>query len=115
MKAVVALTGLVAGPGAHFAGITTPLLLEHGTADTTVPFSGSVNAYAAANPPKFFVTLIGQTHGSAFGGGTHPAEVVVERTTIDFLDRYLRGQPAGLARLAQDGTVPGVATLQATP
>jgi predicted dienelactone hydrolase len=115
VKAVVALTGLVAGSGAHFTGITTPLLLEHGTADTTVPISGSVNAYAAANPPKFFVTLIGQTHGSAFGGGTHPAEVVVERTTIDFLDRYLRGRSAGLARLTQDGNVPGVATVQTTP
>ena len=115
VRAVIALTGLVGNGSPHFTGITTPLLLEHGTADTTVPISGSVNAYAQANPPKFFVTLFGQTHGSAFGGGTHPAEVVVERTTTDFLDRYDRGQAAALARLQQDGNVPNVASLQASP
>jgi predicted dienelactone hydrolase len=115
VRAVIALTGVVGNASPHFAGITTPLLLEHGTADTTVPISGSINAYARANPPKFFVTLFGQTHGSAFGGGTHPAEVVVERTTTDFLDRYVEGQAAALARLEQHGNVPSVASLQAAP
>jgi predicted dienelactone hydrolase len=113
--AVIALTGVVANASPHFTGVTTPLLLEHGTADTTVPISGSINAYAQANPPKFFVTLFGQTHGSAFGGGTHPAEVVVERTTTDFLERYVTGQAAALARLQQAGDVPSVASLQAAP
>jgi predicted dienelactone hydrolase len=115
VRAVVALTGLVSGSAPHFVGITTPLLLEHGTADMTVPISGSANAYVQANAPKFFATLFGQTHGSAFGGGTTPPEQVVERTTIDFLDRYLEGRPAGLARLQRDGNVAGVASLQASP
>lgn len=111
-KAVIALTGVVGGAGPHFTGIDTPLLLEHGDADTTVQISGSANAFAQAEPPKYFVTLIGQTHGSAFGGGTTPAEQVVERTTIDFLDGYVKGQRAALARLRKDAQVPGVATLQ---
>jgi predicted dienelactone hydrolase len=115
VKAVIALTGAVGNASPHFVGITTPLLLEHGTADTTVPISGSINAYAQANPPKFFVTLLGQTHGSAFGGGTSPAEVVVEHTTTDFLDRYVTGQATAPARLQQDGTVASVASLEATP
>ena len=115
VKAVVALTGVVGNASPHFVGITTPLLLEHGTADTTVPISGSANAYAQANPPKFFVTLFGQTHGSAFGGGTSPAEVVVERTTTDFLNRYVKGQSAALTRLQADGNVASVASLQAAP
>ena len=115
VKAVIALTGLVGVAGPHFVGITTPLLLEHGTADTTVPIQGSQNAYAQANPPKFFVTLFGQTHSSAFGGGTRPAEQVVERTTTDFLDRYVQGRAGALPRLEGDANVAMVSSLQATP
>jgi len=115
VRAVIALTGIVVGAGPHFVGITTPLLLEHGTADTTVPISGSINAYAQANPPKFFVTLFGQTHGSAFGGGSRPAEQVVERTTTDFLNRYVARRLGALAQLERDANGAGVASLQATP
>jgi dienelactone hydrolase len=115
VKAVIAMTGFVGVSGPHFVGITTPLLLEHGDADTTAPIQGSRDAYAQANPPKFFVTLFGQTHSSAFGGGTKPAEQVVERTTLDFLDHYVAGQASALARLQRDGTVAGVSSLQSTP
>ena len=115
VKAVIAMTGFVGVSGPHFAGITTPLLLEHGDADTTAPIQGSRDAYAQANPPKFFVTLFGQTHSSAFGGGTRPAEVVVERTTLDFLDAYAAGQRGALARLERDGNVAGVSSLQSAP
>jgi alpha-beta hydrolase superfamily lysophospholipase len=114
IKAVIAMTGIASG--AHeLETVGTPLLLEHGDADTTVPVSGSQDAYARAKAPKFFVTLFGQTHGSAFGGGAKPAERVVEGTTTDFLDRYLKDQAAGLTRLERDGNVPSVASLQATP
>jgi predicted dienelactone hydrolase len=115
VKAVIAMTGFVGVDGSHFVGITTPLLLEHGDADRTAPIQGSRDAYAEAQPPKFFVTLFGQTHGSAFGGGTKPAEVVVERTTTDFLDRYVKSQAGGLARLQRDANVTGVSSLQAVP
>ncbi len=115
VKAVIAMTGFVGVSGPHFVGISTPLLLEHGDADQTAPIQGSRDAYAQAQPPKFFVTLFAQTHGSAFGGGTKPAEVVVERTTTDFLDRYVKGQPGALARLQRDGDVNGVSSLQAVP
>jgi predicted dienelactone hydrolase len=112
VKAVIALTGFVGVGGPHFVGITTPLLLEHGDADTTAPIQGSRDAFAQAQPPKFFVTLVGQTHGSAFGGGTKPAEQVVERTTVDFLDRYVKGVRGATARLQRDANVAGVASLQ---
>ena len=35
--------------------------------------------------------------------------------TTDFLDRYVKGQPAALARLQQDSNMPRVASLQAAP
>lgn len=99
VKAVIALTG-AAGNGVDFAAIHTPLLLVHGDADTTVPISGSQEAYAKASAPKFFVTLPGATHGSAFQGGTTPNERIVHRATIEFLDSYLKGKTAQVDRLS---------------
>jgi len=113
-KAVISLTGAVGG-GSHFTGITTPLLLVHGDADTTIPIGSSRSAYAAASSPKFFVTIIGSTHGSAFGGASDPPSLAVERTTLDFLDAFVKGKQAGVNRLQADGSLPGVATLQAAP
>jgi predicted dienelactone hydrolase len=113
-KAVISLTGAV-GNGQHFTGITTPLLLVHGDADTSISIDSSRSAYAAANSPKFFVTIIGSTHGSAFGGASDPPSRAVERTTLDFLDAFVKGKNAGLTRLQTDGNVSGVATLQAAP
>jgi len=113
-KAVISLTGAV-GNGSHFSGITTPLLLVHGSADTTISIDSSRSAYAAASSPKFFVTIVGSTHGSAFGGASDPPSLAVERTTLDFLDAFVKHKKAGAARLQTDGNVSGVATLQAAP
>jgi len=77
--AIVALTGATQDD-VDFSIAATPLLLEHGDADTTAPYSGSQQAFDRAQAPKWFVTLKGATHGSAFGGGKTPAEVVVEKT-----------------------------------
>jgi predicted dienelactone hydrolase len=113
-KAVISLTG-APNDKSEFTGIDTPLLLEHGNADTTVPIAGSRDAYARAEPPKFFVTIFGATHSSAFGGGTSPSDQVVERTTIDFLNRYVDGVVTASEQLQRDGDVTGVASLQASP
>ena len=114
VSAVMALTGMALG-GARFEAIDTPLLLEHGDEDALVPLSASQHVYERARSPKFFVTLFGADHLSAFHGGASPAEVVVERTTIDFLDRYVLGEAAALGRLQHDGDVPGVASILAAP
>ena len=116
-KAVIAMTATPSG-GVDFTGITTPLLLVHGDADTLVPISGSQESYDRAQGPKFFVTVHGSTHGSAFGGATDPASTLVEVTTLHFLDRYVNGMKAGLTQLQRDGAVAtrnGVGSLQATP
>ncbi len=114
IRAVMALTG-VALEGAQFEAIGTPLLLEHGDEDPLVPCSASRHVYERARSPKFFVTLNGSDHVNAFHGGSSPAEVVVERTTVDFLDRYVLGETVALGRLQRDGDVPGVASIAAAP
>ena len=111
----MALTGMALLQGAQFETVDTPLLLEHGDEDALVPFGASQDVYDRACSPKFFVTLHGEDHLSAFHGGSSLAEVVVERTTIDFLDRYVAGEHDALARLLRDGDVTGVATIVASP
>jgi pimeloyl-ACP methyl ester carboxylesterase len=119
VRAAVSIDGLELpfGNGQFFAGRTVPLLLFHGDADQTVPYSSSVQAYNAAQPPKFFVTLHGAPH-TAFrqqGDATAtppPWEPVIVQSTLDFLGRYLRHDTPALARLQRAATVPGVATIQ---
>jgi predicted dienelactone hydrolase len=116
-KAIAAMTAITTR-GVDFTGITTPLLLVHGDADTTVPIGGSQDAYARATAPKFFVTVRGATHGSAFEGKSDSASVLVETSVVDFLDRYVKGTTSALARLQRAGaaaTRNGVGSLQATP
>ena len=114
IRGVMALTG-VALEGAQFEAINTPLLLEHGDEDALVPSSASQAVYDRARSPKFFVTLHGSDHVSAFHGGSSPLEVVVERTTIVFLDRYVSGDTDALGRLLREGDVPAVASIAAVP
>ena len=70
-----------ATPAGYFTGVDTPLLAIHGDADTTDPIEGATEIYALANPPKFFVTLLGadrqqsvrdrRRSGVASGRGDH--------------------------------------------
>jgi dienelactone hydrolase len=114
VKAVVAMTG-VATDGPQFEAIDTPLLLVHGDQDALVPSSASQAVYERAQSPKFLVELFGVDHVSAFHGGGSAAEVVVERSVIAFLDYYVKGDRAALARLRRDADVSGVASLTAAP
>ena len=103
-------------PTGYFVGPPTPLLLVHGDADHENPYDRSVTAFAGASAPKFFETIHGGDHRLPYQDSlTHPGAHVVSTVTVDFLDAYLKGQPAALSRLARDGTIPNVATLQAVP
>jgi dienelactone hydrolase len=103
--------------GGYFVDGHVPLLLVHGDADTENPYDRSVTAFAGATPPKFFESLHGAGHRTPYQAS--PADDatarVVTRTTVDFLDVYLKGDPRALPRLARDGSVRDVASLQAVP
>jgi dienelactone hydrolase len=110
IDAAVPISGLQLPFGsATWAWPPVPLLLIHGDQDRTVPVRGSIAAYEDARAPKFLVTLLGAPHTPA---GPPYLDIIVN-TTVDFFDRYLRGEKGALARLARDGNVPLASTLQA--
>ncbi len=113
IKAAVVLSGIALGfpGGTYFTGLSgtpAPLLLVHGDHDQTVPYGGSVAAFAGAGAPKFFVTLIGARHTPFLPPWLDP----IVRSVTDFNDRYLKREHNGITRLEADGNVAGVASLQ---
>lgn len=89
--------------GDYFVPPSPPILIVHGDEDQDLPYGHARLAYAKAEPPKFFVTVLGGDHGSA---ATLPAPLV------DFFDAYLKAQPGGLRRLTADADRPGVTRLE---
>jgi dienelactone hydrolase len=91
-----------------------PLLATQGTADTINPPGATETFFAAAQPPKYLLRLIGAEHLPPYST-EQPQLGIVERVTIAFLDGYLKHSPGALARLAALGNVPGTATMLADP
>lgn len=113
VKAAVLLSGAELSwfPGSYFTSGSVPLLVVQGTNDLSMnPVSCSVDLYNQAPQPKYYLSMIGQTHLSAYVPAG-PALNVVSRVTINFLNGYLRNSRSALAALATAGSVPGLATL----
>lgn len=115
IRAAVVLSGNeIPMPEGRFAvPDPTPILFVHGDADDAVRYTSGRQAFADVVAPKYFVTLAGAGHNPPYSGDTNGAPGVVVRTTIDFLDRYLKGENDGLTRLRRDAAVPGTASLEA--
>jgi dienelactone hydrolase len=115
IDAAVEMSGIpaVVEPAAnYFHGVKTPLFGLHGNADPIVPYQADVDGFANASPPKFFLTFLGGGHISPFLGGTDPEAVALQKTTVDFWDRYLKDDTAALGQLKTDATIPGSTTFQ---
>lgn len=113
-------------PMSGFAGIVEPiqqyawdsqtaLLSLHGNADGTVPYVSDVNTFAWAKPPKFLLTFEGAGHVVPFLGGDDAQAMVLKKSTVDFLDRYLKDDKTALDRLRTDANVPGSTSLNEQP
>jgi dienelactone hydrolase len=96
-----------------------PLLLVHGDADMSVPYSCSEGEYPMAAAPKAFVTLHNTNHHFQLATNKYrddwcrdPAGAIECRVSLDFLDAYLKHDRHALDRLRHDGNVPGIASLQ---
>jgi dienelactone hydrolase len=115
LKAAVPMSGfggVVEPVDQYFRNGATPLLAVHGDRDETVPISNDTNTFARAHPPKFFLTFLGAGHVQPFLGGTTTAATVLKESTIDFFNRYLKGDKAALDKLRKDAGVQGVSTLE---
>jgi dienelactone hydrolase len=107
---------LSGSPVAAFGGFApapraVPLLAVQGTADPLNRPSATDAFFAAAPRPKYLLRLLGAGHQAPYQD-EQPYLGVVERVSIAFLDRYLKGAATGLERA---GSVPGVAAVEARP
>ena len=115
IKAAVVLAGRETpfGSGQFWNRIITPILLVHGDADSAVTYADGRRAYNGAPPPRFLLTVLGGDHGTPYTGDPgHPQAGLVADATVDFLDHYLRADPAGLTRLQARARASAVAKLE---
>jgi dienelactone hydrolase len=111
----VALRGVIAMSGAPVAGTAPnpPLLVAQGDEDTIDPPAEGRAVYDQATKPRFLLTLLGGGHLPPFAGGSR-WQPVVDKATVDFLDRYVAGRTTSATALTHDGQA-GTATVLADP
>ena len=67
VDAAISISGTPLIAGTDFGGDGLPLLLIHGDHDPTVPYAGSSSSYVRAQPPKYFLTVLGGLHSNFLG------------------------------------------------
>ncbi len=112
VRAAVLLSGAELPNGLRFPALRPPLLATQGTADTVNPPAITDSFFRVAPRPKVLLTLLGATHFPPYSY-EQPQLGIVERTTIAFLDHFLKKAP--LEPLTAAGNVPGIAHLTAEP
>ena len=99
-----AMTGPIAAGG-------PPLLLEHGDADTIVPYSNSTMVFDQVGAPRWFLTLHGADHLPAVAGQAPWADVL-DAVIADFLDATTGHRVPSLEpKLSNDVGSSGVASI----
>jgi predicted dienelactone hydrolase len=117
VKAAIVLSGAELSwfKGSYFTSAAVPILVVQGTNDASLnPVACSVELYNQAPQPKYYLSMIGQSHVSAYVP-PGPALGVVTRVTIDFLNGYLRNSASSLVAMKTTGSVPGLASLTSKP
>ena len=116
ISAAVILSGQeMPGVGGYdYPAPSPPLLATQGLADTINLPSTTYAFFDPAPPPKYLLTMPGAPHLPPYTD-EQPQLSIVERVTVAFLDRYLKGNRAALARMASAADRPGIAALQSVP
>jgi dienelactone hydrolase len=113
VRAAAILSGAqIPGAGALLPG--PPLLATQGTADTINNPRNTDAFFAVAHRPKYLLRLLGAPHLPPYTT-EEPQLAIVERVSIAFFDRYLKGARDGLARMTRAGNRRGVAVLESRP
>jgi predicted dienelactone hydrolase len=89
-----------------------PLLIVHGDQDPALRHQLAAEAYNLAEPPVWFVTLVGGSHAPPFENDITPYDAMVEQLTTDFWDATIGGDPGAIERFEQHAAAEGLSTLQ---
>lgn len=112
LRAAIVLSGSALPGMGPFPRGGPPLLAVQGTADTTNAPASTSAYFALAQRPKFLLWLLGASHLPPYTE-QEPQLGIVERTTIAFLDHYLKGRTLRAFREAAQR--PGLTRLTAEP
>jgi predicted esterase len=115
ITAVIIMSGIELPFGNHPYVFDKPILIFHGTADPTIPYSTAGTVYASASPPKYFVTLLGAGHAPQYEDTPDPHDGVVIATTLDFWNTYLKAEDAARTHLLSDADKPQLSSIQSAP
>jgi fermentation-respiration switch protein FrsA (DUF1100 family) len=97
--------------GTYFPSGSPPILITQADQDVFNPPSFGQRIFADAPSPKYMLWMINAQHLEPFTTD-QPHLAVIERATIAFFDRYLKGRADGISRLRSAGS-PGLATVTA--
>jgi predicted dienelactone hydrolase len=101
VDAFIALSGFPLNfPTGSAASASAPLLAVHGTNDARIPIDLGRRAYERWAGPKWFLTLKGADHSSAFEDAVSPYDELVIDATTSFWDAELRRDPEAGRRFA---------------
>jgi predicted dienelactone hydrolase len=116
VRAAIILSGAqIPGFGAFdFKGPSPPLLAAQGTADNINRPHFTYAFFRIVPRPKYLLRLLGAGHLPPYTY-EQPQLSIVERVTIAFLDRYLKGVPTAIRRLIKAGNVAGRSAIEAHP
>ena len=116
IRAAVILSGqeIPGVVGYDYPPPSPPLLATQGLADTINLPSTTDEFFDRAPPPKYVLTMPGAAHLPPYTYEL-PQLLVVERVTVAFLDRYLKGHRGALARMMSAADRPGIAALHTVP
>jgi dienelactone hydrolase len=112
VHAAIVLSGAMLGGMSGFPRRGPPLLAMQGTADPINAPATTASYFRLAPRPKFLLWLLGASHRPPYTD-QQPQLGIVERTTIAFLDHYLRGGP--LAAFDSAARRPGITRLVSEP
>jgi dienelactone hydrolase len=100
--------------GFTFPAPSPPLMATQGTADTINLPHYTHEFFDGAPPPKYLLTMFGASHLGPYTT-TGPQARTVQKVTVLFLDRYLKGIRDATLRLIKAGDVGGRSVVNASP
>lgn len=92
-----------------------PLLILHADADPVLPYTQATEAFAAASPPKYLVTIHEDVHSTPYEDAPDPADEMVLATTTAFWRLYLAHDDGAAADLTNRSSVDGLTTVVEEP